>query len=43
MLHRISRLIAPASVDYKRLWKAYKMNIQLEMGPEWTDQIPSDG
>ena len=43
MLHRISRLNAPASVDYKRLRKAYKMNTKLEKGPEWTDQTPSDG
>ena len=32
MLHRISRLNAPASVDYKRLWKAYNMNTKSEKG-----------
>ena len=43
MLHRISRLNAPTSVDYQWLWKAYKMNRQSKRGPEWTDQTPSDG
>ena len=32
MLHRISRLNAPASVDYKRLRKAYNMNTKSERG-----------
>ena len=43
MLHRISRLNASASADYKRLRKAYKMNTKSERRQEWTDQTPSDG
>ena len=43
MLHRISRLNAPALVDYKQLRKAYNMNTKSEKGPEWIDQTPSDG
>ena len=43
ILHRISRLNAPASVGYKCWRKTCKMNTKSERGPEWTDQTPSDG
>ena len=42
MLHRISKLNTPASVDYKRLRKACNTNTKSERGPEWTDETPSD-